>query len=452
MPAKSYELVVPRPRDYQKSILESAARFKLAACGRRWGKSTTGLVATLIGHGPTMPDGLPMFPGAIHGWPIYWVVPDFPTSGYDRWRDLKSATGRCRVSKSELEHRIVLPGGGSVAVRSANDPDSLRGPGIKGAVLDEAPLMPEIVWTEVLRAALADLHGWAMFLSTPKGRGGKAGWFYRFWLRGIDPDTIVRLKLEHDPRRPGWESWQRPSSQNPDMSRMYLDANGDETNELLDARKDLTALKFAQEYEAEFVVSGGDTIKATWFRYYDVIDGRILSIEGDTPRKVDVKGLARWATVDLATSTKETADYTVISTFCELPTGELVLLDHVRVKLEGPDIVPALVAAWEKHRHSRIMVERVGFQLSIVQDAIRRGLPVLPLETKGDKRARAMHLAARLEAGMLYFPRAASWLGALEEELEDFGGPNVEHDDQVDTLAYACIEQATEASRQLTTR
>lgn len=383
-----------------------------------------------------------MFPGALQGWPIYWVVPDFPTSGYDRWRDIKSATAGCRIHKSELEHRVVLPGGGSVSVRSADDPDSLRGPGIKGAVLDESPLMDEIVWTEVLRAALADLHGWGLFLSTPKGRGGRAGWFYRLWLRGLDLARVKELKLEHDPRRDGWESWQRPSAQNPDMTEA----------ELADARQDLGALKYAQEYEAEFIVSGGDVIKSTWFRYYDVIDGRVLSIEGDTPRKVDVRGLARWATVDLATSTKESADYTVISTFTELPTGELVLLDHVRVRLEGPDIVPALVAAWDKHRHSRILVEKSGFQLSIVQDAIRRGLPVMPLTPHGDKRARAMHLAARLEAGMLYFPRAASWLGALEEELEDFGGPNVEHDDQVDTLAYACIEQASEASRHLSTR
>lgn len=431
-------LHVPRPRDYQIPVLLAAARYKVVAAGRRWGKSTTGLVACLLGHGPIDPKtGLPKFLGAIHGANIYWVVPDFPTSGHDRWRDLKKATRGVRTSKSEMEHRVGLPGGGSITIKSADDPDSIRGPGLDGVVMDEAPLMAERVWTEVLRAALADRKGWAIFLSTPKG---KANWFYKVWLRGISDELLDAQKLDYDPRRANWQSWQRPSTDNPQM----------DPEEVGEAALELGSLVFAQEYEASFIVAGGLVIKRSWFRYYSVSsDGRTITLEGDSVRHVAVASLTRWATCDLAVSTKTSADYTVIGTFASLPTGELLLLDMARDRMEGPDIVPALQSEWRRHRWSKVGVEGTAFQLSIVQQAARAGLPVTKLVADGDKHARAVFIAARCEAGMFLMPREAPWVGQVEEELEGF--PNAAHDDILDVCSYAAIEAADDKSRTLQT-
>lgn len=420
-------LHIPRPRDYQADVLNHAARFKVVSAGRRWGKSTAGLVACLIGHGPVdKATGLPKFKGALHGATIYWVVPDYPTSGHDRWRDLKRATRHVRTSKSEQEHRVGLPGGGSITIKTADDPDSLRGPGLDGAVLDEAPLMQEIVWTEVLRAALADRKGWALFLSTPRGR---ANWFYKLWLRGLTDEMLAEQRLPNDPRRKDWASWQRPSTDNPAMTEDELDS----------AKLDLGSLKFSQEYLAEFIVAGGAVIKRQWLRYYTVTDaGRTIVIEGDSPRQVPVAMLQRWATSDLAVSTKTTADYTVIGTFASLPTGELLLLDLVRDRMEGPDIVPAMVSGWQRHRWFKIGIESVQFQLSVVQAALRRGLPAKKLTPEGDKHARAVFLSARCEGGMFFLPREADFLMDVEGEL--VGYPEAPHDDILDVCAYAAIE------------
>src|SRR5215831_14058290 len=82
---------LPREMAHQRTVLRHEARMKVVACGRRWGKTATGLLAVLDGHGPIQADGRPLHPGAWDGGKIWWVVPDYPTA-QEIWRDLKHAT------------------------------------------------------------------------------------------------------------------------------------------------------------------------------------------------------------------------------------------------------------------------------------------------------------------------------------------------------------------------
>ena len=74
------------------------------------------------------------------------------------------------VGVSETHRRVTLPGGGVLQVRSADDPDSLRGEGLDFLVMDEAAYIKEDAWIEALRPALSDRKGSALFISTPAGR------------------------------------------------------------------------------------------------------------------------------------------------------------------------------------------------------------------------------------------------------------------------------------------
>lgn len=426
-------MVLPRPRPYQAPVLASSSRRKVLAAGRRWGKSTIALVAALAGHGPIDPrTGRPLFRGALHGATIWWVVPDMPTTGRDRWRDLKRACRGVWVEKNEVEKRIVLPGGGSITIRSADDPDSLRGPSLDGVVLDEAALMHPDTWTEALRPALADYKGWALFLSTPKGR---ANWFYEVWTRGATLEQLAELKLDADTRREAYESWQRPSSENPLMDEA----------ELADARKDTDALTFAQEYLAQFVVPTGKVFSRAWFRYYDR-DGEVLTLDADSPVRVTMASLRRFATMDVAVTTKTTGDYTVVAVFGTTPQGYLVLLDLFRDRLEAPDLIPQLVQLRSRWALPYIGIEKDGIGLSVVQLARRRGIPVRQIKAEKDKVSRATTLVVRMENGEFFLPRSAPWLADLEAELLEFGDGQG-HDDQVDALAYGAIEQGTSPSK-----
>lgn len=118
---------------------------------------------------------------------------------------------------NEAELRVDLPGDRRIYVEGADNPDALRGVYLDGAVLDEFGQMQPAAWREVVRPALSDRRGWALFIGTPKGRNafhdlyesarkameeGDPDWFaalYRASDTGIlPPDEIASLKRDMD--------------------------------------------------------------------------------------------------------------------------------------------------------------------------------------------------------------------------------------------------------------
>ena len=192
MPNTTRKIILPKPMLHQLPILQSPARFRIAACGRRFGKTMLALTATVIGHGPGQRRR-----GALDGGQMLWVSPSYPMSN-EVWRHLKRATEGAAVRTSEVERRIELPGGGSIRLASADDVDSLRGSGYDGAVIDEAAFCKPGVFSEAVRPSLADRQGWCLLISTPKGI---ANWFF---------DMHTTAKTNDD-----WEAWQSPTSANP---------------------------------------------------------------------------------------------------------------------------------------------------------------------------------------------------------------------------------------------
>lgn len=192
----------------------------MAVCGRRWGKTATGLIATVDGHGPFIGER-PALKGALDGGKIWWVTFDYPTAS-EIWRDLKHACKGAWTDKSEVERRIELPSGGSVTVRSAHEPDKLVATGLDGLVLDEAGKMPKASW-DFLRPTLVDKQGWAFFIGTPRGYN---------WFHGL---------YQFAGSEPGWARWRRPSRDNPLIT----------DEELAKAKREAPRL-YGQEYEARF--------------------------------------------------------------------------------------------------------------------------------------------------------------------------------------------------------
>lgn len=73
------------------------------------------------------------------------------------------------TTANESELYVQFPNGSRITVYGADNPDALRGFYFDGVVIDEVSDMKPQVWGEVLRPALADRHGWALFIGTPKG-------------------------------------------------------------------------------------------------------------------------------------------------------------------------------------------------------------------------------------------------------------------------------------------
>jgi len=155
----------------QLAVAQSPARFKVLACGRRFGK--TELAKTIL-----------LVNAAYHGMRTWWLAPTYQMAS-QVWRDLKrTTTGVTGITISEQERRLAFRTGGSIAIRSTHYPDNLRGAGLDFAALDEAAFMEPRVWPEIVRPMLLESRGSAIFLSTPCGKN----WFWELYQQGLDPD------------------------------------------------------------------------------------------------------------------------------------------------------------------------------------------------------------------------------------------------------------------------
>ena len=211
------EITLPPLHPSQREIAKSPARFKVVCCGRRWGKSMLGIVVCLR--------------AALKGGRVWWVAPTYKQA-LEGWTYLQRLVSRLPDVKTQVsELTIHTSMGGSIQIRTGDNPDNLRGAGLDGVVLDEAATMKAEVWDLVLRPALADRQGWAMFISTPQ----HFNWFYDLYERAEADETGT------------WASWQHPTWGNPFIPEAEIGA----------ARRDMADEDFDQEFGASFTAIGG---------------------------------------------------------------------------------------------------------------------------------------------------------------------------------------------------
>jgi len=192
-------------------------RFRTVCTGRRFGK-TLCLAAELLDRG-----------GSEKAGEYGWIAPTYNVAdrGIEAIRMI--AEGNIEVSgraPTRVEFRTKI-GMTRIWFLSADNPDNIRGFGFQGVVIDEAAAIPVSVWHYVLRPTIAQTLGWAVFVSTPKGRN----WFYDLYTRGMDPNET------------DYASFTFPSKASPFFPAKEWD----------EAKRTLPADVFRQEYEAEFM-------------------------------------------------------------------------------------------------------------------------------------------------------------------------------------------------------
>ena len=228
----------------QDEIRRSVARFMVLSCGRRFGKT---LLAAVLA-----------FACAISGGAVWWIGPTSREANIGWKKILPMAQQIPGVQVKASLHEIHFPGGGWIAVLSAEN-TTLRGEGLDLIIIDEAAYLANLegVWLGDLRAALSDRQGRAVFISTPDGRT----YFHDLYLLGQDAEE------------PEWASWQLPTADNPFIAREEIEA----------ARRTLPEWYFEQEYEAKFQSFTGKVYKSfgpgdtfteldTYPEYYGGID------------------------------------------------------------------------------------------------------------------------------------------------------------------------------------
>lgn len=203
----------------QAEISSHPARFKVVACGRRVGK--TELAKDILANAVIESRN-----------PFAYFAPTYKMLR-DVWESTKTLLYPIIQTPNEQEKRLTFITGATLDFWSLDSPDGARGRKYAGVVIDEAAMIPKLAyaWDEVISPTLTDLIGWALFLSTPKGRNH----FWRLYGMGLDPTF------------PDWMSWQQPSTANP-----YLPVE-----EIERQRTTLPERSFQQEYLAQFLEDAG---------------------------------------------------------------------------------------------------------------------------------------------------------------------------------------------------
>ena len=232
----------------QKTIATDTHRFRVAICGRRFGK--THLAIRELAYHARIPNQ-----------EIIYVAPSYKMAKNIVWRKLKNRLQDLNwVRKAnETELKLELVNGSTISLKGADNFDSLRGTGNHFIVLDEFADIDPAAWFEVLRPTLSDTNGKALFVGTPKGIGN---WSYNLYQNSLD-----------DPEH--WSSYQFTTIEGGRVPQAEIDQ----------ARRDLDARTFKQEYEASFVTYSGRIYysfeRATNVREPELLDTSILHIGAD---------------------------------------------------------------------------------------------------------------------------------------------------------------------------
>ncbi len=380
------EINFPPLHEKQKEVAESGARFKVCAAGRRFGKSRLGS-ALCVSEG-------------LSGGRAWWVAPSYPVAMVG-WRMVRKLSQRIPgVKIKQGDYMIEYPLGGEVRVRSADNPNSLRGEGLDLVVLDECAFMKEETWNEAIRPALSDRLGRAVFISTPKGRN----WFWRLYQNGINGEE-------------GWRSWQLPTSSNPYINTVEIEA----------AKSQLPELIFRQEYLAEFIDDQGGVFRR-------VQEAAILDPQEPDPHKQYVAG------VDVASS----IDFTVVSVM-DVKTKELVFMDRFN-RVDYPVLIDRLAALHERWHLTSMTIEANSIGRPVIDHMVERGLSVIPFTTtSATKQSIIQGLQSAFEHGnirILNHPVLVGELLSFEGKRNasgsfSYSAPDGMHDDTVMSLAIA---------------
>jgi predicted phage terminase large subunit-like protein len=184
----------------------------------------------------------------------------------------------------------------------------------------------------------------------------------------------------------------------------------------------------------------GGLFKRMHWRYWSG-SGTRLQLGG---READLRDAWRFATVDLAASTRTSADYTVIAAWARTVAGDLVLLDMVRARIgEAQHFAHAapLVQRWQL---DTVFIEASQYGTTLVREATHQGVPITPIQAESDKFSRALPYSAWVSSGRVWLPAGAHWLDAWTNEHAAF--PAGQHDDTVDVGSLGVRVAVTRAA------
>ena len=380
---------------WQKEVWADDTRFKIVAAGRRTGKSRLAAWMLIV-------NALQTEKGQV-----FYVA---PTQGQARdimWQTLLEL-GHPVIAGSHINNlQIRLVNGATISLKGADRPETMRGVSLKFLVLDEYADMKPDVFEQILRPALADQKGSAMFIGTPMGRNH----FYELYKYA---------ELDDDPT---YKSWHFTSYDNPLLDSSEIDI----------AKRSMSSYAFRQEFMASFEARGSEMFKEDW-----VVVSEDRPEIGDYYIAVDLAGFEE---VNKKRTKNSKLDETAIAV--------------VKVSEHGWFVDNIIYGRWSLDETANKIFQAVrdyqpvsvGIERGIAKQAVMS--PLMDLQKKygtffrveelthGNKKKtdRVMWaLQGRFENNFITLNKG-EWNSRFLDQLFQFPDP-LTHDDLVDALAY----------------
>ncbi len=386
----------------QLEVFNDNHRFKVVAAGRRFGKSRLAAWVLLI-------KGL-----QSQEKDVFYVAPTFQQAKDIMWAMLKELGHEVITSVHENTGVLTLINGRKIYLKGSDRPDTMRGVGLAYCVIDEYADMKPFVWEQILRPALADVKGGAMFIGTPKGRNH----FFDLYVLGDSG------------KNEEWASFHFVSYDNPFLDPKEIEA----------ARETMSSFAFRQEFLASFEAAASEIFKEEW-----------IKIEENEPEDasyyiaVDLAGFED--VVGQASNKKKRLDETAIAMVAVTKSGWWVKdIQHGRW-----DVRETAVRILKAARDVKALA--VGIEKGALKNAVMPYLydltkrlqfyPNIIEVTHGNKRKTdriVWSLQGRFEHGRIKLNKG-EWNNLFIDQLMQFPDSKT-HDDLIDALSY--IDQVAE--------
>ena len=401
----------------QETIHSDQSRFKIVAAGRRFGKTVFSVIrcfeealAAQNRYGDPLDSsseviyiGIDREQAKRNAWPYFKQFA----------QEIEAATG-LEVRTLEKTSLVVLPpelGGCRIRLLGMDDPDAARGMKLRFAVLDEYADMPPRVWPEIIRPALADVRGGALFIGTPKGRNH----FYDLVEEAIGQDDWAVFNYSMD-----------------DNPLIQADERKALAAEYARGSQDL----YEQEIKAKFIAASGQLFRQDQFT---------IVTEVPTDRHFDT-----FIAVDLAgfqsdpdkKNEKRRLDDSAIAIVKIDDRGNWYVVDIENGKWDVRETALRIVQAARKYQCPIVGIEK-GALMYAVEPYMRnymaqfnRWFEIKPLTHGNQKKYDRVQwaLQGRADQGKIHLV-VGPWNEKFIDQAVSFPSKYV-HDDLVDALAY----------------
>lgn len=381
---------------WQKEVWKDSTRFKVIAAGRRCGKTQYAAWRLIV-------EALQSTSGAV-----WYIAPTQQQARDIIWTKLHDL-GKEVISSSHINNmQITLINGAVISLKGADRPETMRGVALKFVVLDEYADMKPFVWEQILRPALADHLGDAVFIGTPKGRNHFYDLF-QYAEQNTDPD---------------WKAWHFTSYDNPILKETELEA----------AKKSMSSFAFRQEFEASFEAAASDIFKPDWWKIEEQ-----EPTDGEYYIAVDLAGFEEVAKEQ--GNKKKHLDETAIAVVKVHKNGWWVK-EVIHGRWDVRETAIRIIKAARDNEVNLVGIEKGALKNALMiylkEQMVRMRYYLATTElTHGNKKKTdriVWSLQGRMEHGRIKFNRG-DWNKVLFDQMMQFPDPKT-HDDLLDALSY----------------